>query len=195
MTQDPANLDFSDSVARAAFGAILGAAHPLSPTSLAEIAATDESSVTSALRALRQAGRAEFDDKGRLLGVYGLTLKPSPHRLAMRDHDYFVWCAFDAVGIPAALGETADVASNCAFCGREVRFTVDQGTEPDLPLVISWYPRQCESIRDEFSPTINFYCDSQHYASTDQGAEAPDAFLTLKAAADLGRQNWGWAAG
>src|SRR5581483_5403579 len=48
-------------------------------------------------------GRAEVDGAGRVVGVHGLTLRPTRHRFVHRGRPHFTWCAFDAVGIPAAL--------------------------------------------------------------------------------------------
>lgn len=194
MTQDPINLDFSDLIARIAFAAILDRAQPLSHADLADLAGTSVDAVAEAFAKLTQAGRAELDTAGYVVGIYGLSLKTTPHMVSMRSNEFFVWCALDAVGIPAALGESAGVVSLCSFCELELRFSVDRGREPQLPLVVSWQASPCDSVRDEFCPTINFYCDEGHYRRSDVGTAAPEGFLTLSAAADLGRRTWGWAA-
>jgi len=57
---------------------------------------------TAALLAAR--GRAELDDDRRLVGIHGLTLRPGRHTIEHEHVPHFTWCAFDAIGIPAALG-------------------------------------------------------------------------------------------
>jgi alkylmercury lyase len=193
-TLDPLSLDFSDTIARQAFRSLLEGGSPLTVSALARRAQTDEGLVTETFEKLRRAGRAEIDDDGRLVGVFGLTLRPTQHHLKLGDRQFFVWCAFDSVGIPAALGQSASVTSECAHCGKRISLDIMNGEPPDLPLVVSWSTASCESIREEFCPTINFYCDVEHYRASPAGLGRPDSFLTLSAAAELGKQNWGWAA-
>lgn len=194
MALDPAELDFTDSTAHKAFRRLLDKPEPFAVASLAAAIGSDEQRVADAFAALKSAGRAEFDEQDRLLGIYGLTLKPTEHRLVIGGKTFFVWCAFDSVGIPAALGESATVTSVCAQCGRELELMINDGQPPSLPLVISWLPQRCDSVRDEFCPTVNFYCDADHYRASLDGCGPTEAFLTLEKAASLGRDNWGWAA-
>lgn len=105
---------------------------------LAERIGVEQALVTQVFDHLRLAGRAETDGD-RLLGVYGLTLKPTQHRLTLRGSTFFTWCAFDIVGIPAALGESAEIASECAHCHTVVSFAMTDGEPPPLPLVVTGF--------------------------------------------------------
>jgi alkylmercury lyase len=181
-----------DSIAKEAFGILLSEAAALPTATLAERLGADQRLVEQVLHDLSRVGRAEMDG-GRLLGIYGLTLRPTQHCLKLRGSTFFTWCAFDLVGIPAALGESAEVSSECAQCHRVVSFAVTDGEPPDLPIVISWLSERCDSIRDQFCPTVNFYCDQAHYEAAVGAGQAPDASLSLDRAAAMGRENWGWA--
>ena len=185
-------VDHNDRIAKEAFRILLREAAPQSTVALAARVGADPQLVEQVLSDLQRIGRAEVDGD-RLLGVYGLTLKPTEHRLTLRSNTFFTWCAFDIVGIPAALGESAEIASECAHCHAEVSFAVTDGVPPALPLVVSWLSQRCDSIRDQFCPTVNFYCDQAHYEAARNEGGAPDAFLTLERAAEMGRENWGWA--
>lgn len=185
-------VDHGSRVAKEAFRILLNDATPLPMATLAERIGTDQRLVKQVLDDLGRVGRAEMDG-GKLLGVYGLTLKPTQHRLALRGSTFFAWCAFDIVGIPAALGESAEIASECAQCQSVVRFAMIDGEPPELPIVISWLSERCDSIRDQFCPTVNFYCDQTHYEAAVAAGQAPDASLSLERAAEMGRENWGWA--
>jgi Alkylmercury lyase. len=185
-------VDHGSRVAKEAFRILLNDATPLPMATLAERIGTDQRLVKQVLDDLGRVGRAEMDG-GKLLGVYGLTLKPTQHRLALRGSTFFAWCAFDIVGIPAALGESAEIASECAQCQSVVRFAMIDGEPPELPIVISWLSERCDSIRDQFCPTVNFYCDQTHYEAAVAAGQAPDASLNLERAAEMGRENWGWA--
>lgn len=185
-------VDHNDRIAKEAFRMLLSDATPVAITSLSEHAGANPGVVRRVLDELRLAGRVETDGDS-LLGVYGLTLKPTQHHLALRGSTYFTWCAFDIVGIPAALGETAEIVSECANCRSVVSFSMADGEPPPLPIVISWLSERCDSIRDQFCPTVNFYCDSTHYEAALKDGGAPDTHLTLERAAAMGRENWGWA--
>lgn len=185
-------VNHGDHIAKQAFRMLLNDAKPLPMARLAEHVGVEQVLVKQALDGLKHAGRAEIDGDS-LLGIYGLTLKPTQHRLKLRGSIYFTWCAFDIVGIPAALGESAEIRSACAGCQRELSLAMTNGEPPHLPIVISWLSERCDSIRDQFCPTVNFYCDSVHYEAALAAGQAPDAVLSLERAAEMGRQNWGWA--
>jgi alkylmercury lyase len=180
------------SIAKEAFGILLRDAVALPIATLAERLDADQSLVEQVLDDLNRVGRADID-AGRLLGIYGLTLRPTQHRLRLRGSMFFTWCAFDLVGIPAALGESAEISSECAQCHRVVSFAMIDGEPPDLPIVISWLSERCDSIRDQFCPTVNFYCDEAHHEAAVGAGEAPEASLSLERAAEMGRELWGWA--
>ncbi len=96
-------VDHGDNIAKAAFGLLLNNPTPLPMAILAERIGVQQSLVTQVFDQLRLVGRAETDGD-KLLGVYGLTLKPTRHRLTLRGSTFFTWCAFDIVGIPASAG-------------------------------------------------------------------------------------------
>jgi len=183
-----------DGLAQDAFRVLLREGRPLSATELGEQLGVDAASVTHILKALQTGGRAEIDDEGRLLGVFGLTLKPTQHHLDLRGIHFFTWCAFDSVGIPAALRESAEIVSECAHCQREIHLTIVDGSSPSAPVVISWRPRQCDSVQEEFCPTVNFFCDEGHFKASSAYAESDGNFLSLDEASALGGNIWAWAA-
>ena len=66
-------------------------------------------------------------DSGHVVGSWGLSSVPTDHRLRIRGRTLYTWCAEDAVGIPAALGEDASVASRCHLCGAPVNVEMVAG--------------------------------------------------------------------
>ncbi len=64
---------------------------------------------------------------GPVIGSWGLSLRPTEHKLLIRGRELYTWCAVDAVGIPAGLGETATVASKCSQCGETVNIEMTDG--------------------------------------------------------------------
>jgi hypothetical protein len=92
---------------------------------------------------LNTRGLIVTDPEGdRLLGSWGLSLLATTHELSIRGRTLHTWCALDAVGIPAALGEDAGVISRCQQCGVPVRIEmvkgqVEHAEPPDVQLWIA----------------------------------------------------------
>ncbi len=69
-------------------------------------------------------------DDGRIDGIAGLTLRPTRHELTIDATATHTWCAFDSVGIPAAIGADAIAVTSCGHCSDriEVREALRNGT-------------------------------------------------------------------
>ena len=59
---------------------------------------------------------------------------PTQHRVRVNDIEYFANCAWDAFGVPAALGVDGHVSSTCPDCGDRLEVDVRAGvpTRDDL---------------------------------------------------------------
>jgi len=110
----------------AAFSSIL-AGEPASIPSLVSQTALDPEDVAGALAGLVARGMVVLAPSGEVVGSAGLSLTPTPHRLRIRDRSLYTWCAEDAVGIPAALGIDAEIASACFRCGEPIRIELQNG--------------------------------------------------------------------
>lgn len=66
-------------------------------------------------------------DSGPVVGSWGLSSVPTDHRLRIRGRELYTWCAEDAVGIPAGLGEDASIVSHCRLCGVPVSIEMVAG--------------------------------------------------------------------
>lgn len=57
---------------------------------------------------------------------------PTQHRVKVGDRDYFANCSWDALGIPAALHEEADVLSRCEETREPIHLRVRrEGPDPE----------------------------------------------------------------
>ncbi len=61
---------------------------------------------------------------GSIVGILGLTLNESPHRLHVNGASLSAWCAGDTLFAPAALQQTVIVESVSPATGEKVRLTV-----------------------------------------------------------------------
>lgn len=87
-----------------------------------------------------RAGRLEIDAADRLVGVHGLVARETPHRIEHAGGVVHTWCAFDAIGIPAALGIDATAVTTCPACGAELRVTLRNGVPAYVDRLRLWLP-------------------------------------------------------
>jgi alkylmercury lyase len=65
---------------------------------------------------LRRLGDLERDEHGRIVG-FGLSLRPTAHRLLIAGRELYAWCAMDALVFPTLLEVDLRVHSTCAATG------------------------------------------------------------------------------
>jgi len=103
-------------VSRHAFQAVLDG-EPAKLSDLPTALGLDRAVVTSAADRLVEKGVMVVEpETGRIVGVRGLSLPETDHRLSLAGRHFYAFCAVDAVGIPAALRADARVESRCHHC-------------------------------------------------------------------------------
>ena len=165
---------------------------PATPSALADDLATSVEAVEEVLAAQLAAGRFERDHAGVVVGAHGLTLLPTRHTLTMSGRDLHTWCALDAIGIPAAAGDDALVATSCGWCDQPITVSVSAGRPLDRGHQVLWLPTApCPNVREQFCPHANLFCRRRHLKRWRKAAGRPEGHvLTLDAVAELGRQTW-----
>jgi alkylmercury lyase len=105
-------------------------------------------------------GMAEVED-GSIVGMDGLTTRRTEHAIAVDGVDLWTWCAYDIVGIAAALGTDARGSTACGACGRPIEVEVRAG-EPVESAIVGWLPGEaCSNVR-AFCPSALFFCSTKH---------------------------------
>lgn len=178
-------------IQRAGLAAIRAGQH-LTLTELASAASLEPSRVQTVIDGLLARQAVTVTD-GRVDGIAGLTTRPTKHTLTIDDHDRHTWCAFDAVGIPAALGLDAIVTTRCRTCNATIHVTFTAGqtiaTEP-----WGWLPSfdGCGSqLRDEFCSAADLFCTRDHLAQWHSAAGSPAGEANpLGELVDIGRAVW-----
>jgi alkylmercury lyase len=148
------------------------------------------------LAGLVQSGRAEVDAAGGLVGVHGLTLRASRHHFVHAGRTHRTWCAFDSVGIPAALSLDATAHTDCPTCGRSLTVEMRGGETSDETLVL-WLPAPGDrsNLIDDFCASADLYCSEDHLRECIELGRASGRIAGLAAALALGRDTWADAAG
>ena len=135
-------------------------------------------------------GRAEMDEAGRVVGIHGLTLRITRHRFDVAGRHRNTWCAFDAVGIPAALGLDAVAVTDCPTCGARVTVEIGAGV-PGGGDAVLWLPRPpAANLLAEFCSSADLFCNVDHLHDRIDAGRVPGRVCDLEAAAALGRTAW-----
>ena len=177
---------------RAAFNAILNG-------ELATVSELAKSTGASSHDVELLVGRALIiDESGRIVAAHGLSAVPArQHRLTLRGRPFWTWCAIDALGIPAGLGEDAVAETTCQLCATRVRveFKVGKAVAASHPEARVWDAQRLEGHGTTGPPhcaLMNLFCSAEHLAEWraahpgEQGRERD-----LDGVGELGRAEWG----
>lgn len=176
----------------AGFGVVLAGRRPTA----AELAGPAGLSVERAEAAAERLLARETlltDDEGNIEGIAGLALRPTRHQLNMHDYTVNTWCAFDAVGIPAAFEANAVATTSCGHCGAviEVDF-VDGLTRRDE--LWGWIPAldpNETALITNFCSKADLFCSREHLEAWRESAGDPDGDpATMEDLLAMGRATW-----
>lgn len=145
---------------------------------------------------LVQSGRAEVDAAGELVGVHGITLRATRHHFVHAGRAHSTWCAFDSVGIPAALSLDATAQTDCPACGRPLTVEVRGGEASDEMLVL-WLPAPDDrsNLINDFCASADLYCSEDHLRQRIEVEQSRGRVADLADALALGRDTWADVAG
>jgi hypothetical protein len=177
-------------VRSAAFGTLLSGRAP----SFDEIAARTgltEVATRHAAERVASVGMAEVDGTN-IVGMDGLTTRQTEHCIVLNGVDLCTWCAYDIVGIAAALDSDAAGSTRCGMCGRHLDVRIRNG-DPGESDVVGWLPEEaCADVRAEFCPSALFFCSAEHLETWRlQSRPRSGESLDLRTLAERGREEWG----
>jgi alkylmercury lyase len=185
------SLDEKDQNVALALYRSLSQGEPVSVPSLASAVRLPEDDV---IKRLSGWPGVHYDKSRRVIGFWGLTIMPMPHRLRINGIALYAWCAWDTLFLPELIGGTLDVASTCRGTGQAVRLTatpsgVQQADPADV--VLSFLIPDSDRMNAD---VITSFCHYVHFFRTPQAAlswlaEHRDSFLlSLADAYALGRR-------
>lgn len=102
------------------------------PTSIDAVATECDlphDTVRDAVNLVASVGMAELDEE-TIIGIDGLTTRRTHHQLVLNGVHLWTWCAYDVVGIAAALRADAVGRTECGACGQLINLVV-RGGEPE----------------------------------------------------------------
>lgn len=175
---------------RTAFNELLSG-RPVSLDEVAVAADLPRETVREAVQLVASVGMAELDGE-TIVGIDGLTTRETRHQMVLNGVALWTWCAYDIVGIAAALAADATGRTECGLCGRSIEVVVRKG-QPDSNSTVGWLPdASCSNVMMEFCPSALLFCTRSHldeWRKTQTGRTLGRA-LDVEALAKRGRADW-----
>ena len=178
----------ADRLRATAFALLLGTGRAIEVAEIA--AAADLDDIGPSLEALADRGQVDRDPQGRVTGAAGLSLDHGPHLLNIAGRGFRTWCAFDAVGIAAALTADASIETRCGWCGSAIPISFRSGIVegPNAPRL--WLAAGGVDLRADFCEPTVLLCSADHAHRWGAAHGGHGKVLTMEAAASLGAVEW-----
>jgi Alkylmercury lyase len=140
----------------AGFQLLLEHGQPVERDEWAEAAGVDQTTLTEVLERATARGRVELDPDGRLLGIAGLTIEPTRHRLDINGTRW-TWCALDAIGILGALQADGTVYSTAPGTGEDIEITFRNGIPDGDATLFILGGHDDVNVVEAWCPLVNFF--------------------------------------
>jgi alkylmercury lyase len=177
-------------VRRAAFRQLLSGRAP-SIEQVAPEAGLAYATAREAAELVASVGMAEIDH-GTIIGMDGLTTRWTRHRLVVAGVELWTWCAYDIVGIAAALGADAVGSTQCGECRQAIDIVIRKGRPDGGTAVVGWLPEaSCSNVIAEFCPSALLFCSRSHLDTwIAREGIGSGAALDVESLAERGRSDW-----
>lgn len=119
---------FDLDVRRHVYSSVVANGRPPTTSEAAEAFEVPESEIADAYRCLHDAhALVLFPDTTDVWMANPFCFAPTRHRVTAAGREWTGTCAWDALGIPAALHADGAIASTCACCGEPLALEVSDG--------------------------------------------------------------------
>ncbi len=182
--------DLHERIREAAFALLLTEQRAIAADEIAAATGAPTSALPAMLDQLGGAGWVDRDADGRVTGSAGLSLTTGPHRVTIDGTEFRTWCAYDSIGIAAALGADAEIRTKCAVCGREIALDTHAGQPPaDRPEGL-WLASGGADLRGDFCDPTVLLCSPEHSSVWAERQDNRGRAIELAEAARLGAEGW-----
>lgn len=183
-------VDTAGQLRETAFALLVRDRRPIQIADLATATGRSADAVRESVVALSRNGWLDLDEAGRIAGAAGLSLVTGPHRLTIGDPPLRTWCAYDALGIAAALQEDARIDTTCGVCEAHIGVGFVGGlAERDRPEQL-WLADGGGDLRGSFCAPTVLLCGPAHASAWAEAQGQRGRLLDVAAAARLGGAEW-----
>jgi alkylmercury lyase len=141
------------------FRALYESGRPVTLETLASRSGYSVARVEEILASPELIGRSRFDDKGRLVGIAGLSVEKTRHEIGIDGRTLWTWCALDAVGIFSALGESGWITTTPPDTSDPMTIEVVDGISASDPILFILGGFDGLTSVQAWCPSVNFFND------------------------------------
>lgn len=183
-------IDAAGRLREAGFALLLRKHRPIERSELSEATGLAHAAVDGAVTALARAGWLDLDASGRVTGSAGLSLTTGPHGLRLGTSSFRTWCAYDALGIAAALAADGTVETTCGRCHAPISFAFHAGSPDRAGPELLWLAEGSDDLRGSFCTPTVLLCGEAHAAAWAEAQSGRGELLDLAEGAHRGAQDW-----
>ena len=183
-------MDAATRLREVAFAALLLDRRPLEVEHLVHLTGMKPGAVRRAAAKLAEGGWLDLDEDGRITGAAGLSLATGPHALTLAGAPFRTWCAYDALGIAAALEVDALVETACGQCGEAISLGFQQGLPERAGPERLWLAAGGEDLRGSFCTPTVLLCGEAHGVAWAEAHDGRGRLLDLVEGARQGGSEW-----
>ena len=183
-------VDAAGQLREVAFALLLRDRRPIETSALAAVTGRRPEVVRDAVGTLAGGGWLDLDDAGQVVGAAGLSLSIGPHRLVIDETPFRTWCAFDSLGIAAALETDARVETSCGICQAPIDLTLHDGVPERSGPERLWLAEGGSDLRGSFCVPTVLLCGAEHADVWAQAHAGRGRLLDLAEGARLGGIEW-----
>jgi hypothetical protein len=183
-------VDAAGRLREVAFARLLLDRRPIEVAELAALMGLRLDVAASAVATLANAGWLDLDESGRVAGAAGLSLVNGPHRLTLDGADFRTWCAYDSLGIAAALAADADINTACGECGTPIALAFHAGVPERGGPEHLWLADGGRDLRGSFCTPTVLLCGDEHAVTWAAAQGGHEQSLDLATAARQGAADW-----
>jgi len=126
----------------------------------------------------------------------GLSTTPAAHQFKVGAQTLYTWCVFDALFLPAILGQPAVLTTACPSTGQTIEVTINpdgvKSATPPQPVMSIIAPDTdacCSDLRGAFCSQINLFANRAAFSSWSKRGDADDCVCLDDAFALAMRRN------
>jgi hypothetical protein len=183
-------IDAAGLLREAGFALLLRDRKPVTVTDLAAAIGINVGAAVPAVTTLAQAGWLDLDDAGRVVGAAGLSLATGPHHLILGDAPFRTWCAYDSLGIAAALAADGQIETACGRCATPISLAFRGGVPDRVGPERLWLADGDSDLRGSFCTPTVLLCGEDHGAAWAKAQGGHGQLLDLAEGARRGATEW-----
>jgi hypothetical protein len=128
MTQDPAQVDFDNSLRVYTYRQVVATGRAPTVATAAKEMGSTETAVRAAYARLSELHAFMLTETGELWRAAPFSAVPTAFPVEAEGRTYYANCIWDALGIPAALAQNAIIPASCACCNLGMTLQVKAGS-------------------------------------------------------------------